>query len=299
MKYFCLFLLTCFALELNAQPATASYKDKRGNIHLLGKIKRTTLETAPYQEWFDQVYNKYRVDEAITEKINTFYSNDVRIKIYLGTWCGDSKREVTRFLKIVDHSKIKMSNIELIGLDNRSDAYKQGPNGEEKGLNIHRVPTFLFYKDDQEIGRIVESPATSLEKDVAQIYAGLAPEPNYKVANYIGKLFKEKTIAEVDTFLTTNTRYFKRKISSEGELNTYGYVLLSAKKLEQAIVAFKLNTLLFPKSANVYDSLGEAYMKAGKYQLATENYLRSCQLNPENESAKQMIQEMIAAKNPG
>ena len=80
----------------------------------------------------------------------------------------------------------------------------------------------------------------------------------------------------------------------EGELNAYGYVLLAAEEWEKAISVFRLNTLFFPESGNVFDSLGEAYMKAGDLQSAVQHYMRSYQLDPANENAQLMIQEMIA-----
>ncbi|GJM35874.1 MAG: hypothetical protein DHS20C18_48750 [Saprospiraceae bacterium] len=299
IKWFSFFLLTCCALSTLAQSTPLSYEDKKGNPHLLGNIERSMLELPPYEEWFEMRYNQYELEEAVIEKINAFHTDDVKVKVYLGTWCGDSKQEVTRFLKIVDHSNIEMSAVEMIGLDNRPGKTKQGPNGEEKGLNIHRVPTFIFYKADKEIGRIVEFPMNSLEKDIAQIYAGLAPEPNYQVANYMGKLFQEKSIEQIDTFLAKNIRYFKHKSIGEHELNTLGYVLLAAREVEKAVVVFKFNTLLYPESGNVFDSLGEAYMKAGDTQSAIENYMRSYQLDPQNANAMQMVKEMIASKDHG
>ncbi len=298
-KCFCSLLLVCYSLMSIAQSTSISYEDKKGNVHLLGSIDRSTLEKPPYQDWFETEYNKYELDKEMIEKINAFYSDDVAVNVYLGTWCGDSRREVTRFLKIVDHSNMKMSQVSLIGLDGRSEYLKQGPNGEEKGLNIHRAPTFIFYQSGQEIGRIVESPLCSLERDIAQIYAGLASEPNYAVANYVFTLFQEKSIAEADTFLTKNTRYLKRKARGEHELNTLGYVLLRAKEKEKAVVVFKLNTLLFPESANTFDSLGEAYMETGDFQAAIENYMKSYQLNPDNTNALLMAKKMLDSKDPG
>lgn len=291
------YLLICMMLVGFAQAQSSSYKSKNGDPHLLGQIERHQLEKTPYQEWFNKVYDRYKTDENTIEKINEFYSDEIEIKIYLGTWCGDSKREVTRFLKIVDQSEIDMKNVEMIGLDNRSENYKQGINQEEKGLNIHRVPTFIFYKEGEEVGRIVESPVSSLEKDLAQIYAGIAPKPNYRIANYLGQLFEEKSLAEADTFMTKNARYFKRQVKNEGELNTMGYVLMAAKEVEKAIIAFKLNTLFFPESSNTYNSLGEAYKEAGQTNLAIQNYIKSSQLDPENENAVKMIEELLSAIN--
>lgn len=295
MKYACLLLLSMFSTLSIAQ--SINYEDQNGNTNLLGKIDRSDLEEAPYQEWFNTIYDAYKIDSASIQRINQFYSNQIKIKIYLGTWCGDSKREVSRFFKILDQSVIEETRVELIALDNRQENYKQGPNREEAGLNIHRVPTFIFYENEEEIARIVESPVSSLEKDIAQIYADLAPVPNYLVANYMGRLLDNRTITEADSFIVKNTRYFKRRVKNEGELNTMGYVLIAAQEIEKARVIFKLNTLLFPESSNAFDSLGEAYKLIGDFQLAVENYMKSYALNPENKNALQMIQEMVSTTN--
>jgi hypothetical protein len=49
------------------------------------------------------------------------------------------------------------------------DDAKKSPVGEYEGLGIQRVPTFIFYKNNIEAGRIIENPATSLEQDIVNI----------------------------------------------------------------------------------------------------------------------------------
>lgn len=61
----------------------------------------------------------------------------------------------------------------------------------------------------------------------------------------------------------------------ENLLNQIGYQLLATKKLEEAIEVFKKNSQLYPNSANVYDSLGEAFEKSGQLKEAKENYEKS------------------------
>ena len=77
----------------------------------------------------------------------------------------------------------------------------------------------------------------------------------------------------------------KYNFENEQELNRYGYDLLMEDKTESAIEIFKLLVSEFPNSANPYDSLGEAYMKAGNEALAIENYEKSIELNPKNNHA--------------
>lgn len=79
---------------------------------------------------------------------------------------------------------------------------------------------------------------------------------------------------------------------SENDLNDWGYTLIGNEELEKALQVFKLNTMLFPDSWNVYDSYGEALLKANRKAEAIAMYEKSIQLNPENEDGKKMLQQM-------
>jgi len=83
----------------------------------------------------------------------------------------------------------------------------------------------------------------------------------------------------------------------ESTLNALGYELSTEGHLEEAIAVLKWNVEAFPDSWNVYDSLGEAYMKNGQKDLAILNYKKSLELNPENENGKKMLKEMEAGNN--
>ncbi|SEM61252.1 Beta-lactamase [Mucilaginibacter gossypiicola] len=78
----------------------------------------------------------------------------------------------------------------------------------------------------------------------------------------------------------------------ENTLNETGYYLMSKKRLADAVSVFEYNTKLFPKSGNVFDSLGEAYYNQGNKPLALLNYKKSLQLDPANDNAKKIIIEL-------
>lgn len=79
---------------------------------------------------------------------------------------------------------------------------------------------------------------------------------------------------------------------SEEYINAAGYALISYNKLNEAIELFKFLVEQYPQSANAYDSLGEAYMKAGNNELAIESYEKSLELNPDNENARKVLQQL-------
>jgi CubicO group peptidase (beta-lactamase class C family) len=79
----------------------------------------------------------------------------------------------------------------------------------------------------------------------------------------------------------------------ESEMNLIGYQLLRSGKVKESIDVFKLNVETFPKSANCYDSLGEAYLTNGEKELAIINYKKCVELSPENENGKKMLEKLL------
>ena len=92
-------------------------------------------------------------------------------------------------------------------------------------------------------------------------------------------------------------RRLKRDIPSspdlrESRINRIGYVVLAANKMAEAIAIFQPNTEWYPQSANKYDSLGEAYMKAGNKELAIENCEKVLKLSPKCASAMDALGQL-------
>jgi hypothetical protein len=100
----------------------------------------------------------------------------------MGTWCGDSRREVPRLLKMLDCCGFPMDQLQLIMVSNHSDMYKKSPGREEAGRNIIRVPTLIVESNDQEVGRLVEYPVITLEKDLLAILRQDHYVPRYQNA---------------------------------------------------------------------------------------------------------------------
>lgn len=75
-------------------------------------------------------------------------------------------------------------------------------------------------------------------------------------------------------------------------VNGLGYQSLFAGKVEEAISIFRWNVQHYPRSSNVYDSLGEAYAKKGETKLAIANYEMSLTLNPDNAAAVEIIKKL-------
>jgi tetratricopeptide (TPR) repeat protein len=81
---------------------------------------------------------------------------------------------------------------------------------------------------------------------------------------------------------------------NEWMINELGYRYLSKNKFPSALALFQFNVKNYPHSFNVYDSIGEAYMKSGDKKLAIKSYKKSLILNPKNENAKYMLKKIEA-----
>lgn len=77
-----------------------------------------------------------------------------------------------------------------------------------------------------------------------------------------------------------------------GELNKLGYELSRLGKINESIIIFKLATHEFPKDANLFDSLGEAYFTDKQYDLALESYKKAISLGGTNGNAEKMIDKI-------
>lgn len=162
--------ISCFS-QSNDSKATL---DKDGN--LVGVATKENFQVDPYkEEWFDYGYNEYELDQEIISKLKPLLEN-VSIKAFMGTWCGDSQEQIPVFYKIMDASGFDFEKLEMICV-NRS---KKTPGNLQKGLDIERVPTFIFFKDGKEIGRFVEYPREGVEADFLKIVSGKPYKHSYE-----------------------------------------------------------------------------------------------------------------------
>jgi len=131
----------------------------------LGWVNRSVLNTAPYAA-FRNGYDAYAVDTNLASLIRRV-NDGVETIIFFGAWCSDSKREVPCFLKIADNAGMSGERVRLYALD-RS---KKSGDGLTERYRIERVPTFIFLRKGEEIGRIVEAPKTTIEADLLTLLA--------------------------------------------------------------------------------------------------------------------------------
>lgn len=92
-----------------------------------------------------------------------------RVDVFLGTWCGDSVREVGRFLRYLDSMGSAPFEVRLIAVDRTKSA-----PGFSEGVGLRYVPTFVVVRGGREVGRIIESPPNEIGRDLAALLSGAA-----------------------------------------------------------------------------------------------------------------------------
>ncbi len=281
------FVFIAFLLlsNYNLSFAQSSYTTEKGDVHLLGDVDLQALSQAPYVDWFTEYQEDFEpsISADLGENLK-----DATVKIYIGTWCGDTKYLLPKFIKTWKHLGLKEDQLEIVALHRSGKEYKRSPERTEEKYNIHRVPTFVFEKDDKEIGRIVERPVNDLDTDIAQIALGFPSQPRYQAVAILNNHFQtHKDSLHSDFKSTLNKMY--RNVSGPGELNTYGYVLMAAEKYDLAELAFKANARIFPFDPNVHDSLGELYIELEKYNEAKGCFERVLNIKNEDERASEML----------
>ena len=113
------------------------------------------------------------------------------------------------------------------------------------------------------------------------------------LSTVLQKIIDDRGIdAAVTEYRGLKERGFGDLYISEGDLNELGYRLLGRKRVPEAIEILKLNVEAYPASANVYDSLGEAYAVSGNMPLAIQNYEKSLSLDPSNTNAAMMLKKL-------
>lgn len=161
-------IILMLAISAFSQTINQTKIDEKSQMEVMtGVWSRDGIKTSDlFKSFYDAEYGVYAPDVTVLNDIKSVLADkSVKISIIMGSWCGDSQEQVPRFLKMLDMLNFPDSSLTIICVD-RS---KKSLNGETDALNIQLVPSFIIYTEGKEIGRIVETPKETLEKDLLLI----------------------------------------------------------------------------------------------------------------------------------
>lgn len=257
MKHIIILIASMYIYTITfGQEATVSDKI------IYGSCSVKELTQSPYNVWWDKGYKDYTADVQTINKLKKLDLKNITVDIFFGSWCGDSKRELPRFGKILSAMNFPEKNFSLIALGGSDSLYKQSPAGEEVDKGIFRVPVFIVYKNGKEIGRINEYPTESLERDLLKIVSGEAHTPNYSCFYAINNWLKAGTLLDKNVNEHGLANTIRGNVENEYILNSLARLLIKQSKKQEALRLYKVNYWLYPESA-----IGLAYMGVS---LATE-----------------------------
>lgn len=163
MKYF-LLLILFLSINTLSQDKNKIIKDENSEPMLIGYCTREALTDSSFAWWFNPEYENYEPDSSAIEMLKEKMQG-VDITLIMGSWCDDSRMHVPHFYKILDEINYPTEEITLIAVDEA----KKTEGDEIEGLAIDLVPSIIFYRNNSELGRIVEIPNQSIEEDMVEI----------------------------------------------------------------------------------------------------------------------------------
>jgi hypothetical protein len=133
-----------------------------GNVWGQKAVDKADILLAP---GWQQIYDGYIPDAELIEKLKS-KAPQLKADIYFGTWCDDSKNNMPVFLKILDTLNVPEFRVNFYEVEKK-------PTADQKfyveDMMVEKVPTFIFYLNDSEMGRIIENPKDSILQDMMQM----------------------------------------------------------------------------------------------------------------------------------
>jgi hypothetical protein len=159
-------MLVRSALVVSILAATiAGCATAAGGPMLTGTVTRGEIETS-LPAWRDEIAAA-SVDAEAARALREVPPG-AEVEVFLGTWCGDSRRVISRLFVALEEVPDPPFELELIAVD-RS---KRDPEGRVEGRDIRFVPTIIVTRDGVEVGRIVESAPHGVEVDLLALLRG-------------------------------------------------------------------------------------------------------------------------------
>ncbi|WP_379694112.1 serine hydrolase [Flavobacterium sp. HJSW_4] len=209
------------------------------------------------------------------------WSNNLANNVFLNSETKKSMWKLFEFKNKQDHfcygwDITKVNNYDSYGFSGGNvSAYRNFPDNK---LSIIVLSNGYRYAPIQD--QIINHIASLVDKNLIDEYL----------------LSKESITSEFLKINNQNAEQIYKELKKkhpewnfEKTFNSIGYILIRNDRLHDAVKVFELNVQENPNSADAFDSLGEGYFIAGKYEISKKNYLKSLEFNPKNDNAGKML----------
>lgn len=220
------------------------------------------------------IASEYQWDEYLPKPVEVVSVDPAKLDAYVGRFLVNPDRVLTI---IKEHGKLYAQPTESPRLD-------LFPISENEFLRTDATVRYTFVRNAEgKVGSVKisfdggGSEAPRISKDAMIPYEMLMAGRFAEAIEAYRKIKQERP---------------RNNAVQEARFNDIGYTLLRQKKFADSIAIFKMNVEFYPKSANVYDSLAEAYAESGQKELAIVNYKKSLELDPKNRNAANMLDKL-------
>ena len=280
---------------LSAPPGWGAPEEEE-DPKLLGRCTAEQLGEEPFSGWFEKGYTDYEPNPDVVAGLREVDTEGLDITVFFGTWCDNSQRQVPRLLKLLDELEFPNADLTLVAVDHVKEADKMSPTGEEKGMEIYRVPTIVVSRNDHEVARIIEHPVVSLERDLLAILSGESYEANYTSYPTVRRWLREGLLSDENVSPKGLAAQVRREIRSEREMTAAGRVLLSRGDTREAVTLYRVNCVLYPESSPAFTLLAEGLRELGEVEQAREMAEKALRLNDDPGRVKELLELIESTK---
>lgn len=270
--------IAIFKLNVDAFPNSANVYDSYGEALLKNGDREAAIENFkksvklnPGNENAIKVLNDLGVSkEDIIYKVPVEH-----LKLLTG--------EYNMLYNLTWNIAIELEKEELVGRDGNYN-FRILPIGENAFINSDDQAPLIFDTNDPKAINMMLKGKYKFRKT-----AEIKPSIARHLLNRIDSLGMDNI---EDVYWDLRKNQFEKYDFSEWRLNALGYYFINQKDLEKAQIILKLNTEAFPDAFNTYDSYGEVLLMQGAKEEGIENYKKSIALNPGNEHAIKILNDL-------
>ncbi|MGV0755639.1 serine hydrolase [Empedobacter brevis] len=295
------------------------YRYDNGNVFLqrriIEKVTGMTFQDFVTKDMLQPLKMTNSVFDAksgYTNRTSCYDMDNVRCSEmeFISGWVWLDINDMYKWIDAMNHNRlISRESFETL-LNNPYAKEEGGSLGrfyEEDGLQRHNGISYKFESlllNDMKNDVIVILASNNRNKvwDLGHTIRDIILEKAYEIPKKsVYQALRKEAKTDINKAIEN---YYQLKKTSEkeysfdnpSELNTLGYELLRAGKINESIKIFQLVVKEFPNNASVADSLGEAYLTNKQYDLALEWYNKAISLGGTNGNAEKMIEKIEKTK---